>query len=53
MYKVAKRLYPVQKISQWLGLRSKAQTANYYVGLAQHLLFEENLTEYCIVTAQK
>ncbi len=53
MYKVAKRLYPVQKISQWLGLRSKAQTANYYVGLAQHLLFEENLTEYCIVIAQK
>ncbi|WP_305907303.1 methyltransferase domain-containing protein [Methylomarinum sp. Ch1-1] len=53
MYKVAKRLYPVQKISQWLGLRSKAQTANYYVGLAQHQLFAENLTEYCIFTAAK
>jgi len=53
MLKVAKRLYPVQKISQWLGLRSKAQTANYYVGLAQHQLFDEKLTEYCIFTAQK
>ena len=53
MYKVAKRLQPVQKISQWLGLRSKAQTANYLVGLAQHLLFTEQLTEYCIFTAQK
>lgn len=53
MYKVAKRLYPVQKISQWLGLRSKAQTANYHVGLAQHQLFDDNLTEYLIFTAQK
>jgi cyclopropane fatty-acyl-phospholipid synthase-like methyltransferase len=53
MYKVAKRLYPVQKISQWLGLRSQAQTANYLVGLAQHQLFDEKLTEYCIFTAQK
>jgi len=53
MFKVAKRLYPLQKISQWLGLRSRAQTANYYVGLAQHQLFAEKLTEYCIFTAQK
>ncbi len=53
MYKVAKRLYPVQKISQWLGLRSKAQTANYYVGLSQYQLFMENVVEYCIVTATK
>jgi len=53
MYKVAKRLKPVQTISQWLGLRSKAQTANYLVGLAQHQLFTEKLTEYCIFTAQK
>ena len=53
MYKVAKRLQPVQKISQWLGLRTKAQTANYLVGLAQHVLFTEKLTEYCIFTAHK
>lgn len=53
MYKVAKRLQPVQKISQWLGLRTKAQTANYLVGLAQHVLFTEKLTEYCIFTAEK
>jgi cyclopropane fatty-acyl-phospholipid synthase-like methyltransferase len=53
MYKVAKRLQPVQKISQWLGLRTKAQTANYLVGLAQHQLFTEKLTEYLIFTAVK
>ena len=53
MYKVAKRLRPVQRISQWLGLRSQAQTANYEVGLAQYVLFNEKLTEYCIFTAEK
>ncbi len=53
MYKVAKRLEPVQRLSQWLGLRTKAQTANYLVGQAQRRLFTEKLTEYCIVTAQK
>ncbi len=53
MLQVAKRLNPVQKFSQWLGLRSKAQTANYYVGLYQHQFFAENLAEYCITTAQK
>jgi len=53
MYQVAKRLQPVQKISQWLGLRTRAQTANYLVGLAQHQLFNEKLTEYCIFCAQK
>ena len=53
MYRVAKWLYPVQKLSQWLGLRTKAQTANYYVGLAQYLLFEQRLTEYCVFVAQK
>lgn len=53
MYKVAKRLKPVQTISQWLGLRTPAQTANYRVGLAQYQLFTEKLTEYCIFTARK
>ncbi|MBS3963661.1 MAG: methyltransferase domain-containing protein [Methylomonas sp.] len=53
MYKVARRLKSVQTISQWLGLRSPAQTANYLVGLAQYRLFTENLTEYCIFTARK
>jgi len=53
MHKVAKRLQPLQKISQWLGLRSKAQTANYMVGLAQYQLFMEKLTEYCVFTAEK
>lgn len=53
MFKVAKRLQPVQKISQWLGLRTEAQTANFKVGLAQHRLFKDNLVEYGIFTATK
>lgn len=53
MYKVAKRLKPVQMITQWLGLRSKAQTANFKVGIAQHRLFTDQLVEYGIFTATK
>ncbi len=53
MYKVGKRLLPVQKISQWLGLRTKAQTANYYAGLAQYDMFRERYAEYCVFTAVK
>ncbi|NOR71448.1 MAG: methyltransferase domain-containing protein [Methylomarinum sp.] len=53
MYKVAKRLKPVQLLTQWLGLRSKAQTANFKVGIAQHRLFTDNLVEYGIFTATK
>jgi cyclopropane fatty-acyl-phospholipid synthase-like methyltransferase len=53
MYKVAKRLKPIQQISQWLGLRTKAQTANFKVGLAQHRLFTDQLVEYGIFTAIK
>jgi len=53
MLKVAKRLKPVQQITQWLGLRSKAQTANFKVGIAQHRLFTDQLVEYGIFTATK
>ena len=53
MFKVAKRLKPVQLLTQWLGLRTKAQTANFKVGLAQHRLFKDNLVEYGIFTAHK
>ncbi len=53
MYKVAKRLKPMQLLTQWLGLRSKAQTANFKVGIAQHRLFTDNLVEYGIFTATK
>ena len=53
MFKVSSRLKPVQLLSQWLGLRSKAQTANFKVGLAQHRLFIDGLVEYGIFTASK
>ena len=53
MYKVAKRLKPVQILTEWLGLRSKAQTANFKVGIAQHRLFTDQLVEYGIFTATK
>lgn len=53
MYKVAKRLAPIQKISQFLGLRSKAQTANYNGGLVQYDFFHKPLAEYCFFSATK
>lgn len=53
MYKTATRLAPIHKISQWLGLRSKIQTANYKVGFAQYDFFHNSLAEYCIFTAIK
>lgn len=53
MFKLAKRLQPIQSVSQWLGLRSKAQTANFKVGLAQHRLFTDNMIEYGIFVALK
>ena len=53
MFKVAKCLKPVQLLTQWLGLRTKAQTANFKVGIAQHRLFKDELVEYGIFTAKK
>jgi cyclopropane fatty-acyl-phospholipid synthase-like methyltransferase len=53
MYKTAKRLAPVQKISQWLGLRKQTQSDNYQVGFAQYDFFHNRLAEYCIFTATK
>jgi tocopherol O-methyltransferase len=53
MFRIAKRLKPIQTISQWLGLRSQAQTANFKVGLSQYRLFQDNLVEYGIFTAKK
>jgi tocopherol O-methyltransferase len=53
MHRVAKRLRPVQNVSQWLGLRSKAQTANFHVGFAQYEMFRNRYAEYCVFTAIK
>ncbi len=53
MYRVGKRLLPVQKISQWLKLRSKIQTANFKVSFAQYDFFHNRLAEYCIFVAEK
>jgi tocopherol O-methyltransferase len=53
MLKVAKQLGPVQKISQWLKLRSQTQTDNYQVGVAQYDFFHGGLAEYCIFRATK
>lgn len=53
MYQTAKKLAPVQKISQWLRLRSETQTGNYQVGFAQYDFFHKRMAEYCIFTATK
>ncbi|CAG7857694.1 hypothetical protein MCAMS1_02617 [biofilm metagenome] len=53
MRKVAMRWRPIHKASEWLGLRTEGQIANYQVGISQHYLFTNNLTAYCIFAGQK
>jgi tocopherol O-methyltransferase len=53
MLETAQKLKPVQKISQWLKLRTQTQTDNYQVGFAQHDFFHGGLAEYCIFRATK
>lgn len=53
MHQVAQRLHPLQKVSGWFGLRSKAQTANFYAGIAQYEMFKQRFAEYCVFTAIK
>ena len=53
MRQVAQRLAPVQKLSQWLKLRSQTQTDNYQVGYAQYDFFHGGLAEYCIFKVTK
>jgi hypothetical protein len=43
----------MQLTMQWLGLRSKAQTANFKVALAQYKVFRDGLVRYCIFRAKK
>jgi tocopherol O-methyltransferase len=47
------KLALVQKISEWLKLRSQTHTDNYQVGFAQYDFFHGGLAEYCIFKAIK
>jgi ubiquinone/menaquinone biosynthesis C-methylase UbiE len=53
MNQVAQKLHPLQKISQFFCLRTKAQTANFYAGIAQYDMFRQRFAEYCVFTAVK
>lgn len=53
MYLTALWTYPMQVIMHGLGLRKKAQTANFKVALAQWKLFHEGMVRYCIFRGQK
>jgi cyclopropane fatty-acyl-phospholipid synthase-like methyltransferase len=53
MYQTAKRLAPLHKVSQWLGLRKQTQSDNYQVGFAQYDFFHHKFAEYCMITATK
>jgi len=53
MYLTALWTYPMQLTMQWLGLRSKAQTANFKVALAQYKVFRDKMVRYCIFRAKK
>ncbi|WP_240342429.1 methyltransferase domain-containing protein [Methylococcus sp. EFPC2] len=53
MYLTALWTYPMQVVMHWLGLRKKAQTANFKVALAQWKIFNEGLARYYIFRAKK
>jgi tocopherol O-methyltransferase len=53
MYKTTKWFYPWIKFTHWLGLRSKAQVADYEVGFAQREFFRGGIANYCVFTATK
>jgi cyclopropane fatty-acyl-phospholipid synthase-like methyltransferase len=53
MRQTAQKLAPVQKISEWLKLRSQTHTDNYQVGFAQYDFFHGGLAQYCIFRATK
>jgi cyclopropane fatty-acyl-phospholipid synthase-like methyltransferase len=53
MYLTALWTYPMQLLMQWLGLRKKAQTANFKVALAQWKVFDGGLVRYCLFRARK
>jgi cyclopropane fatty-acyl-phospholipid synthase-like methyltransferase len=53
MYFTALLTYPMQLIMQWLGLRRKAQTANFKVAIAQWKVFQGKLVSYCLFRATK
>ena len=53
MYLTALWTYPMQLTMQWIGLRKKAQTANFKVALAQWKVFDGGLVRYCLFRGEK
>ena len=53
MYITALWTAPMQWIMHYLGLRKKAQTANYKVAIAQWKVFHNGLVRYCLFRAKK
>lgn len=53
MYLTALWTYPMQVVMQALGLRKKAQTANFKVALAQYKIFSLGLARYYLFRATK
>ena len=53
MYLTAIWTYPMQLLMQTLGLRKKAQTANFKVALAQWKVFDGGLVRYCLFKGTK
>jgi tocopherol O-methyltransferase len=53
MYVTAMLTAPMQWIMHYLGLRKKAQTANYKVAVAQWKVFHNGLVRYCLFRAKK
>ncbi len=53
MYLTAVFTYPLQKMLELVRLRTKAQTANFNVAIAQYQVFRDGMVNYCIFKAKK
>ena len=53
LYKKSQQTYPIEKLLGWLGIRTKAQTANYYAAKSQYQIFKQGLCGYGIFKARK
>ena len=53
LYRYARALYPLGRLLQWLGLRTKTQTDNIVSAIYQHRTLVEGLWQYGVFTAEK
>jgi ubiquinone/menaquinone biosynthesis C-methylase UbiE len=53
LYRYARALYPLGRLLEWLGLRTRIQTDNIVSAIYQHRTLVEGLWQYGVFTAEK